>query len=86
MAESKGEQRGLFQTIKQLVKDELGAAQQAGQEWRKLQMQQVANMQVAMDESMKLMRMTLDYQMKLGQEWREFMTDLVKPFMPSKNS
>lgn len=86
MAEGKGEQGGLFQTMKQLAEEQLGAAQQAGQEWRKLQTQQLAHMQVAMDESMKLMRMTFDYQMKLGQEWREITSDFVKPFMPNKNS
>lgn len=78
------EQTGFFGTIKQLAEEQLGAAQHMGAELRKLQTQNMANMQVAMDESMKLVRATLDYQMKLGEEWRAMSAEAIKPFMPTR--
>jgi hypothetical protein len=84
MAETKTERAGVFGTIKQLAEEQFGAAQQLGQELRKLQTQNMANAQVAMDESMKLMRATLDYQMKLGEEWRSMSAEMLKPFIPTR--
>jgi hypothetical protein len=74
------EKTGIFDTIRQLAADQVGALQTVSHHLQELQAQNMDHARVALDENLKLMRMTWDYQVQLGNQWREMSMDMFKGF------